>query len=60
MLFNMQFKAVHIEGRSNFIADAISRKQWHRFRMVAPQAETEATPIPETFLQLISGLKLIV
>ncbi|CAC5394284.1 unnamed protein product [Mytilus coruscus] len=35
----MQFKAVHIEGRSNFIADAISRKQWHRFRMVAPQAD---------------------
>ncbi|CAC5382689.1 unnamed protein product [Mytilus coruscus] len=60
MLFNMQFKAVHIEGRSNFIADAISRKQWHRFRMVAPQAETEATPIPDTFLQLISDLKLIV
>ncbi|CAC5362931.1 unnamed protein product [Mytilus coruscus] len=60
MLFNIQFKAVHIEGRSNFIADAISRKQWHRFRMVAPQAETEETPILETFVQLISDLKFIV
>ena len=60
MLFNVQFQAIHIEDRSNFIVDAISRKQWHKFRMEAPQAETEATPIPETFLKLISGLKLIV
>ncbi|CAC5357929.1 unnamed protein product [Mytilus coruscus] len=59
MLFNMQFKAVHIEGRSNVFADAISRKHWHRFRMVASQVESEATPIPETFLQLISDLKFI-
>lgn len=28
MLYNMQFKAVHIEGRINSIADSISRKQW--------------------------------
>ncbi|VDI83287.1 Hypothetical predicted protein [Mytilus galloprovincialis] len=41
MLFNMQFKAVHIEGRSNFIADAISRKQWHKFRMVAPHKQRQ-------------------
>ena len=27
MLYNMQFKAIHIEGRINCIADAISRKQ---------------------------------
>jgi len=60
MLYNMQFKAVHIEGRINCIADAISRKQWQRFRSLAPEADTEMTLVPQKFLHLISGLKLVV
>lgn len=60
MLYNMQFKAVHIEGRINCIADAISRQQWQRFRTLAPEAKAEKLPIPQDFLHLISELKLIV
>ena len=59
MLYNMQFKAVHIEGRKNSIADAISRKQWQRFRNLDPEADAEATPVPQEFLHLISELKLV-
>jgi hypothetical protein len=36
---NMQFKAVHIEGSINMIADAFSRFQMSRFREVASNAE---------------------
>lgn len=49
MLYNMHFKAVHIEGRINSIADSISRKQWDRFRSLAPEAEVEPMLIPEAF-----------
>ena len=58
MLCNMQFKACHIEGRFNCIADAISRKQWERFRRIAPTADVLPTPIPRDFLSLISNLRL--
>lgn len=58
MLNNMQFKAVHIEGRFNSISDSISRKQWQRFRELAPDADSEMTPVPGEFLQMISELKL--
>jgi hypothetical protein len=60
MLYNMQFKAIHIEGRINCIADAISRKQWQRFRSLVREADTEMTPVPQEFLQLISDVKLVV
>ena len=53
MLYNMQFKAIHMEGRINCIADAISRKQWQRFRSLVREADTEMTPVPQEFLQLI-------
>ena len=60
MLYNMQFKAIHIEGRINCIDDAISRKQWQRFRSLAREADTEMTPVPQEFLQLILDVKLVV
>lgn len=58
MLFNIQCRAMHIEGLANGIADAISRQQWDRFRVLAPQAALEPAVIPDTFLQLMSKLKL--
>ncbi|XP_021350001.1 uncharacterized protein LOC110448201 isoform X1 [Mizuhopecten yessoensis] len=57
MFFNIQCKAVHIEGASNDIADAISRQQWSRFRMLAPRASLVPAEIPQEFQQLISRLK---
>lgn len=36
----------HIEGTNNAIADALSRFQLHRFRLLAPQADEHPTPIP--------------
>ena len=33
---NIIFRARHIEGKNNEIADAISRQQWDRFRRLAP------------------------
>lgn len=58
MLHDMQVKACHVEGRKNSITDAISRKQWYRFRTLAPEAESSPREIPVEFLQLISELNL--
>ena len=44
LLYNIQFKAVHIAGIKNEIADSISRQQWSRFRRLAPQADHTAIP----------------
>ena len=57
MLCNIQFKAVHIEGKRNGIADAISRRQWERFRMLAPDAALAPSEIPEAFQDLVCSLK---
>jgi len=58
MLSNMQFKACHIEGRFNCIADAISSKQWDRLRLLEPTADVLPCLIPKEFQKLISSLKL--
>ncbi len=43
---NVAFRAIHIDGRDNDIADALSRFQMERFRQLAPGAEKEATEVP--------------
>ena len=58
MSYNFNFKAVHIPGYLNNIADSISRKQWSRFRHLAPQAQMVPAMIPRKFLSLLSGVKL--
>ena len=45
--FNITFKAVHIPGVHNEIADSLSRFQVHRFRALAPQADIAMTPLPD-------------
>ena len=47
LFYNIVLKAKHIEGSRNDIADAISRFQFNRFRLLAPEAEREPTPLPE-------------
>lgn len=54
---NIQFKAQHIPGKSNIIADAISRKQWEVFRKEAPSADLNPQLIPAQFQRVISMVK---
>ena len=48
---NIVFKAVHIAGKSNAIADALSRLQILRFKELAPQADPLTTPVPNYLWQ---------
>lgn len=59
MRHNILFRAEYISTKSNNIADAISRKQWTRFRQAAPNARRDPEPIPQSFHNLISSLNLI-
>lgn len=43
---NIQFKAQHILGIDDKIADAISRKQLEFFKRIAPNADKAPQPIP--------------
>ena len=54
---NIQFKAKHVSGIDNKIADAISRKQWESFRRLAPHADMDPRPIPEPFQFLLLQTK---
>ncbi|VDI48745.1 Hypothetical predicted protein [Mytilus galloprovincialis] len=49
MQHNIQFKAQHIDGFKNEIADSISRFQLNRFRELAPGAESVPENNPEEF-----------
>ncbi len=44
--FNISFKAVHVPGVLNNIADSLSRFQVERFHAAAPQAVCHMTPLP--------------
>ena len=43
---NVCFRAVHVPGVFNDIADSLSRFQMSRFRSLAPQADPFSTPLP--------------
>jgi hypothetical protein len=49
---NMYIHAVHIPGKHNDIADAISRFQFQRFQKLAPNADTNPCQIPEILMTL--------
>ena len=46
---SFHIKAVHLPGVNNEICDSISRMQWETFRRLAPEADSQPTPIPEGF-----------
>ncbi|XP_053398262.1 uncharacterized protein LOC128556673 [Mercenaria mercenaria] len=58
MSSNIVFKAKHIASKANGICDSLSRKQWSRFRELAPKANNDPEVIPQDFLLLISTVKL--
>ncbi|KAK3089904.1 hypothetical protein FSP39_007536 [Pinctada imbricata] len=47
--YNITFKARHIEGANNEIADSIARKQWDRFRKLVPNADQRPETVPTPF-----------
>ena len=44
--YNFYFRAVHVPGKNNNIADSLSRFQMERFRQLAPQSNVSPDPIP--------------
>lgn len=50
---NIQFKAQHIPGIDNKIADATSRKQWKFFRRIAPSANKDPQHSPRSISVII-------
>jgi len=59
MKYSVVFKAVHISSKSNYIADAISRKQFHRLQQLAPEAQASPESVPPEFLLMICNKRLI-
>ena len=57
MKFNISFRGKHINGVDNKICDAISRKQWTRFQVLAPDSNRLPARVPESFLGLLSEVK---
>ena len=51
MQYNSYFRAQHVPGPSNEIADSLSRFQVHRFRQLAPSAKELPEEIPTSILQ---------
>jgi hypothetical protein len=57
MLNGIIFKAEHIFSIDNKIADAISRKQWYRFKKLAPAANHSPDHIPVDLVSMICRFK---
>ena len=53
--YSFSFTASPVRGKSNPIADSLSRFQFQRFRRLAPHADSIPTQIPQ---QLLSDLEL--
>ncbi len=47
---NIQVQAVHIPGKSNLIADLLSRLQEDNTRSLAPWLNVEKIHVPQTYL----------
>lgn len=50
--YNIYIRAKHIPGKHNEIADSLSRFQFQRFRMLAPQADVVPHKIPDILLHI--------
>ena len=57
MCNNVQFKAVHLSGVNNELADSLSRFQMVRFRKLAPAASSTPADIAVEFWAIISQVK---
>ena len=55
LLYNFHVNALHVSSSDNGIADSVSRKQWQRFKSLAPAADAQPTPIPAEFWNLLEA-----
>ena len=46
-------KAVHLPGKTNIVANTLSRNNISQFLQVVPEAQTQPTPVPEQAVQLL-------
>ena len=53
LLHNFHINALHVSSSNNGIADSISRKQWQRFKRLAPAANQEPLDVPPEFWNLL-------
>ena len=51
--FDFHMEALHIKGADNILADALSRDNLSLFRSLYPQADREASSIPESLLDML-------
>ena len=51
--YHFHIRAVHIPGKENNIADALSRRKMNKFFSLAPQASKDPTSIPQEFWDLL-------
>jgi hypothetical protein len=56
MRFNIQVRALHIEGKLNDITDSLSRFQMDRFRLLVPTADPAPSDIPVGLMTTISNM----
>ena len=49
MTYNLLIKAVHVPGKSNVLADLISRSQVAKLHALAPWLDREPRPVPPIF-----------
>ena len=50
---DFHLEAVHINGANNVLADTLSRNNLSRFQSLYPQADKEASPIPDALLDML-------
>ena len=51
MTYNLLIKAVHVPGKSNVLADLLSRSQVAKLHALAPWLDREPTPVPPIFYE---------
>lgn len=56
MSFNIHFKASHVSGTLNYLADSLSRQQVSTFHQMAPWAQPHPTPLPPSILPVTFNL----
>ena len=54
LMHDFHINGTHVLSIENGKADSISRKQWDRFKCLAPEADPQPTPVPTEFWSLLA------